>query len=279
VTGQTYTESQIKEFAKEITYQLQGKDIGNGIVARGCKSMGRTLIYEYDVPIAWQPYDGLKKEIITGLKTADAAKLYYSNDIDIIYKYYSPDGIVNQISIKSDELGNVKLNSLGNYLSIKDHPKSKGVNLEIRAPVGWDILEGDRPNVVKKFAKDGNGYLILVTENMTFFSRKESEKILLEEDTLNQMINEYSSILEEMEVLETSVVTIDTYPALYIKAKGKKERLGLNLSIVFSSYTILYEDRIVTLQGFRIDKSKYRSLEQVFFSITNSVIFPDQYKK
>ena len=79
---------------------------------------------------------------------------------------------------------------LGEYVSIKNHPKSKGVDLKLRAPIGWELKEGDRPNIVKKFTKDGSTYLILIKENMTFFSRKMSREVLEDASTRKELITE-----------------------------------------------------------------------------------------
>ena len=63
---------------------------------------------------------------------------------------------------------------LGEYLSLKDHPKAKGVNMKIKVPIGWEVKDGDRPNIVKKFIKGDNVYLIQIRDNITFFSRNKS---------------------------------------------------------------------------------------------------------
>ena len=79
---------------------------------------------------------------------------------------------------------------LGEYISIKDHPKAKGVNMKLKAPIGWEISEGDRPNVVKKFVKDGNSFIVLVKDNVTFFSRKEIKELFKDDKFTNEFIQE-----------------------------------------------------------------------------------------
>lgn len=182
--------------------------------------------------------------------------------------------------------GNPKLNSvelkqtiqeLGQYISIKDHPKAKGVNMKLKVPIGWQLSEGDRPNVVKKFVKDGNTFMILVKDNFTFFSRKEVRDLLKDDKFLKEFVGEFSSALKSPQLIEHSVVTIDNYPALTFKVKGKVERSGIVFPVIMKCWVFLYEDKIIALQSAGFGNSNFKNLEITYSSITNSVIFPEQY--
>lgn len=274
--GQTFSESDIKKLANQVNEQLRGVDIGNGITARGCLSIGRTLIYQYDVPEYWQAPENIKEVLIANQKTAGAAKNYFLHDIDVDFYYYKGNSLVEKVSIKSNEFSTYNF-ELGEYLSIKDHPKSKDVNLKLKVPIGWEVEEGDRPNIVKKFTKGGNTYLILIKENMTFFSRNETRDLISDESFVTEFIQETSSVMKNSEILEKSIVTIDTYPTLQFKVSGKMERSGITIPMVMKCWVVFFEDKIVFLQSMGINNAEFRALEQLYFLITNSVIFPDQY--
>lgn len=274
--GQSFSESDIKKLADQVNEQLKGVDIGNGITARGCLSIGRTLIYQYDVPEYWQPPENIKQEVIANLKTAGAAKTYFLYDIDVDFYYYKGNSLIKKVTVKSNEFSTYSY-ELGEYVSIKDHPKSKGVNLKLKAPVGWAVKEGDRPNIVKKFTKDGSSYLILIKDNMTFFSRSESKELLNDASFINEFVEETSSAMMNSEVLDKSIVTIDTYPTVQFKVIGKMERSGITIPMIVRCWVVFYEDKIVFLQSMGIDNAEFRALEQLYFLITNSVIFPEQY--
>lgn len=182
--------------------------------------------------------------------------------------------------------GNPKLNSvelkqsiqeLGQYISIKDHPKAKGVNMKLKIPIGWQLSEGDRPNVVKKFVKDGNSFIILVKDNATFFSRKEIKELLKDDNFTNEFIHELGSKLQSLQLVNKSVVTVDNYPALLFKVSGNVERTGLRFPVIMKCWLIFYEDKVVYLQSAGINNSNFNLLEFLYTSITNSVIFPEQY--
>jgi hypothetical protein len=172
---------------------------------------------------------------------------------------------------------NQSILNLGQYISIKDHPKAKGVNMKLKAPIGWKVSDGDRPNVVKTFVKDGNTFMVLVKDNVTFFSRKEVRELLKDDKFLNEFVEEVSSILKSPQIIEQSVVTIDNYPAASFKVRGIIERSGIVIPVMIKCWFILYEDKIVYLQSMGIDNSNFKLLEILYLSIINSVIFPEQY--
>jgi len=276
IFGQSFSESDIKELANQVNEQIKGVDIGNGITAKGCLALGRTLIYQYDVPDYWEAPSNIKEELISNLKTAGAAKNYFLYDIDVDFYYYKGNSLIKKVSVKSNEFSTYNF-ELGEYLSIKDHIKSKDVNLKLKVPQGWEVKEGDRPNIVKKFTKDGNTYLILIKDNMTFFSRSESKELLSDESFVNEFVEESSSFMKNSDVIDKSVVTIDTYPSVTFKVRGKMERSGITIPMIMRCWVVFYEDKIVFLQSMGIDNAEFKALERLYFLITNSVIFPDQY--
>ena len=83
--------------------------------------------------------------------------------------------------------------------------------------------------------------------------------------------------IKNPEVLDKSVVTIDTYPSVTFKVRGKMERSGITIPMIMRCWVVFYEDKIVFLQSMGVDNAEFRALEQLYFLITNSVIFPDQY--
>lgn len=274
--GQTLSEIDIKKLANQINQQLKGVDLGNNIIVRGCLSNGRTLIYQYEVPSYWDPPASIKEEVISNFKTAGTAKSYFLYDIDVDFYYYKGNSLIKKVSVKSNEFSNYNF-ELSEYLSIKNHEKAKDVNLKIKIPQGWEIKEGDRPNIVKKFTKNGNTYLILIKDNMTFFSRGQSRELLGNENFINEFVEETSSFMTDAEVIDKSVVTVDTYPAVTFKVRGKMERSGVTIPMIMRCWIVFYEDKLVFLQSMGIDNAEFKALEQLYFLLTNSVIFPDQY--
>jgi hypothetical protein len=276
VTAQSFTENDLKTMAREINTQLKGTYLGNGITVRGCIAYNRTLVYQYDVDEFWYPPENMKEDLISNFKEAGNAKIFFNNDIDVDFHYYFGNKLQKRVSIKSNEFSDLNFD-LGNYISIEGHPKAKGVNLKLKPPVGWAIEEGDRPNIVKKFVYDNNSYMIIVKDNITFFSRNEVRELLEDDVYVNEFISDASSFLQYPEILNHVIVTIDKYPTLVFTMKGQMERSGIKMSLIFKNWIIFYEDKIVFLQCGGINNNEFYTLEGLFNLITNSVIFPEQY--
>ena len=274
--SQAISETDISKLAVRVSQQMKGVDIGDGVKAKGCISLERTLIYQYEVPDYWEAPNNIKEEIISNLKTAGVANTYFLENIDVEFYYYKGNSLTKKVSVKSNEFSTFDF-TLGEYLSIKDHPKAKEVNLKLKVPVGWEVKEGDRPNVVKKFVKDANTYLITIKNNVTFFSRKQMRESLQEDNYVKEFVQEVSSVLKNPQVIDQSIVTIDRYPAVQFKIKGGMENSGLTIPIIMRCWVVFYEDKIIFLQAGGIDNPEFRALEQLFSLITNSVIFPEQY--
>jgi hypothetical protein len=274
--SQTISENEIKEFAKNVYNQSKEIDLGNGISVIGCIAVGRTLFYQYNVPDKWLAPLNLKEDLISNWKTIGIAKTFFLNNINVDFHYYKNNRIVKKISIKSSEFSNYSF-KLGDYISINGHPKAKKINLKLKVPVGWEIMEGDRPNIVKKFVNGTNNYMILTKNFISFVSRKEAKEMLLDKEFTNEFVNEIASILINPQILNQNITTIDTYPAIELTIKGEYEKFGNKIGMIMKFWIIFYEDKLVFLQGGGIDNAEFKALEKLYNLITNSVIFPEQY--
>jgi hypothetical protein len=273
--SQSLSENDIKKLAKELNVKLKGTSIENGVTVQGCYAIERTLVYLYDVTDDWYPPQSMKEDLLANFKESGISDTYFNNEIDVDFQYYSGNILRKRISIKSNEFSNLNF-TLGDYLSIKGHPKAKDVDFKIKIPVGWEIKEGDRPNVIKTFTHKGNTFLIIIKDNATFFSRNEARQFL-KPDYVEELIAESSSSLKNTETLNSQIITIDTYPAVEFTIRGNKESSGYDIRLIMKSWLIFYEDKIVLLQCAGLDGKEFKTLESLYNLIASSVIFPEQY--
>lgn len=274
--AKTLTENDIKEMAKQINDKLIDLDFSNGIKMKGCTAFNRTLIYQYEVNEYWYPIENMKEILINNIKEAGNAEFFFNNDIDIYYYYYYDKNLVKKIQIESNELCDLNF-ELGDYISIKGHSKAKDVDLKIQCPIGWKIEEGQRPHIVKKFVYNNSSYIIIIVDNITFFSRNEVRELFEDENYIDELIREASSFLTNAEILNQGVVTIESYPTIVFTIKGEAERSGVKINLIMKNWIIFYEDKIIYLQCAGINNYEFFYLENIFNLITNSIIFPEQY--
>ena len=76
---------------------------------------------------------------------------------------------------------------------------------------------------------------------------------------------------------EKSIIKVDNFPALSFSILGEMEQMGITFSAKMKVWYIMYEDKIVLLQCLALNNAELKQLDKLFFLITNSVIFPDQY--
>lgn len=274
--SQSFTENDIKELAGTINQKVKGIDVGNGIIVRGCIAVGRTLVYQYDVPKNWEAQENLKEDLIANFKTIGTAKNLFLQKINVVLYYFKGNRIAKKVSINSIEFSTFNF-KLGEYISIKDHSKAKDVNLKLKVPIGWEISEADRPNIVKKFVNGNNSYMILIKDYMSFLSRKLAIEMLSDQEFQNELIDGVNSFLKNPQILNQNVITVGTYPTLEFTVKGEVERLGYKFGMIMKFWYVFYEDKIITLQGGGLDNAEFKVLENLYTSITNSVVFPEQY--
>lgn len=273
--SQSFSENDIKKLALEVDKKIKGVDV-DGMTARGCIALGRTLVYQYDIPANWEFPNNMKTEIINNFETAGLSKFYFQNGINVLFYYYHQNSLIKKINIQSSELSPFKF-ELSEYINLTGHPKAKEVSLKFKYPEKWEVLEGDRPNVVKKFVFDSNTFLILIKDNFTFLSRKETRTLLSDEEFSNQLLQEFTGILKNSRILEKKLITVDRYPALEYTVEGEMERSGIEFKLLMKGWYIFHEDKAIIFQAAGSNKSEFQSLENLYTSIINSVIFPEQY--
>jgi len=274
--SQSFTDNDLKQIATEINAKSKGVDFGNGVTLKNCFVFKRTFIYQYNVDENWYPPENMKEILIANFKEAGYAEDYFKNEINAEFYYYFGNKLLKKINIKSAEFSYLDF-ELGDFISINDHLKAKGVNLKLKYPIGWKIEEGDRPNIVKKFVYKNNSFMIIVKDNITFFSRNEIRELFKDKEYINEFVTDASSFLQNPEILYQSIVTVDRYPTLLFTLKGKMERSGIKMDLIFKNWIVFYEDKIVYLQCGGLDNNEFNTLEKLYTSITNSVIFPEQY--
>ena len=276
LVAQNISESQILETAEYVNDNLTGKDIGDGVIVRSCRSIGRTLIYSYDVPTYWDPIDNIEEELLQNLKVSGEAKTYYENEININYYYYKGNSLIKAVKYKYNDFSPYDI-SLGEYLDLKGHAKSKGVNFKIKVPHGWEVREGNLPNVIKVFSFNQNLMSILVKDNLTFFSRSQAEELLSDQEFTDDFILNSGTAVSNGEIIDKSVMTIGTYPSLTFKIRGDVEQSGINFSAITRSWIIYYEDKLIVLNALGIKESDFEAYEKLYLMVINSIVFPEQY--
>lgn len=276
------SESKIKEIATDI------KNKGDEGMF-DCFAEGRTIVIKYRF-----------KDILEYILFLDDGRLIThwedeflaicaTNFIKIRYEIYYEDEN-NKSQLRIFELKSSDFLDLNNTerISLKDHPKSNGVNISLKKPRGWIIEEGERPHIVQKYSVKGGTvtYMIQIHEFPTFISKNEAQLIIegnsdiVEEWSWEELVQEMLSSFEEVEILSSEISRVDRYPARRIECKYSKTSGIIKISMYTIVWVIFYEDSLVFLWGQSVfPENEFEVLKYgaLFNLITNHIVFNDQY--
>lgn len=264
---------EIAKSKMDLPFKIPGTDV----VMIDMITVGRNILYTYEVNEDWYPADNGREQIIESLSEKEK-KVYIEQDVGLMYHYVRGKSIISRVYIPSSELGEkTRLTDLGNYVSFKSHPKAKGVNIKLKQPVNFELLEGARPNIVAKFNNKENNlvYLIQINHFPYFISRTSISAELSSKSEVESFALEFISSLDA-EYVSSKLVAVDQYPAIEIIYDQSIEAAGQKKQMKVVSWVIPYEDKLINLSGFS-DGSNFDKNYYVFFNITNSVVFEDQY--
>ena len=277
VLSQTLDSDQIRQIADKTNEELPFNIPGSGgVVMVNATSFGRNIIYTYEVPSDWFPYDDAKEQIINNLSD-EQKQFFFRQKINLNYNYMRDNNFINRLFISYKDLDIPNIDDLGDYLSYKSHPKAKGVNIKIKNPLAFEKLEGDRPNVVAKYNNSENNlvYTLVIGELPTFFSRQDTRDYVFVGDSnslAKEMTDDFGGSLVSSRFLE-----IDRYPAIeYIYDISRELFDGKNITMRSIAWQIYYEDRVISINA-GTEKDRFEKNKYVFYKITNSILFEDQY--
>lgn len=269
--GQSLSNEDIKILSEKLNSEFRGVDVdpSSGVKGRGVFSLGRKLVYQYDVPDNWKPFDNVKQMLIHNLIESGNTNLYVKGQVDVGYYYFKKDRLIKSVDIEWEEL----TFKLGDYIELTNHPKSNGLEYKIKKPLGWEIKEGDGPHIVKKFTSGKNIYLIYINETGQFFTKKEVQEFFENETDREEFINEFSKS-NEFDIKINKVVTIERYPFIYTSGSIQQERMGIELNGTVHFWMSFIEDQFIYFMG-----SSYSEEDSYmdFFRITNSIKLLNQY--
>jgi hypothetical protein len=270
----TISETKLKEFAEDASLQIEGVNFGGGVVGRQAIAVGRNLVFQYDVPEDWRPYEDAKDILISTLKESGQGDFYFKESIVVSYAYIKKNSAPTVITLKPQELSSVTL-QLDDYVSINGHLKSKGINLRIRPPKGWTVEEGNSPNVVKKFVNKGRVFVIITKDAATFFSRSAYREMYSDEASIRDFAKSVNCAGGEL--VDYALVTVGMHPGIQLESKCPKEIIGKKYVIPQISWSIFYEDKTVLLMGMGSNNVEFGELKNLYSMVAATTSFPEQF--
>lgn len=166
--------------------------------------------------------------------------------------------------------------------TVKGHSKAKGTDWQVKVPLSWKALEGDRPNIIQKFVNDygdGDCMIVLMVHDVDILDSEVAE-LLSDENLVKVIFNEAG------EVIEYEKMIIDNFPGGMIEIEQIVERLDITAKVRMQQYFAFRDSKMYILQGaigsvhsadnydMVREMGKYAPL---FRLVANSIIINDQY--
>ena len=173
----------------------------------------------------------------------------------------------------------VSFGQLGEYYFSNGHPKSKGLNFQIKKPLGFEQSEGDRPNIVQKWQKNKNetskylSFMILVKNDafIKTLNREEWIQYLKYEGGVEDLVSGNPSSSN------SEFLIIDNYPGVITDVVYEGQRLNITAKMYMTNITVFVESHSFTLQLSSFVKRNRDNYKKLLYQLANSIIFPDQY--
>ena len=175
---------------------------------------------------------------------------------------------------------------LGSKFDTKNHPKAKGVWATVRYPAGWEVKEGERPNIVQKFSGDFNGlFVVLSLQILNAGGPVEKECSGM---PTGEFADAFSDKPNGQVAYNVRKTRHEEKPAFIYELQSKQERLGMTFTLANSVMTVCYKNTIISAwcSPTKIDTStksisatqrELKLAEPLCFQYFNSLVLMDKY--
>lgn len=155
--------------------------------------------------------------------------------------------------------------------------KAKGLRLNMKYPISWKSIEGERPHVVRKFVQPDNYALsiILVNKLDKPFTNAEIDELFTTEG-LKSIISENSNFISSNPNLK-----IEGLKAGSIDYSTSAVRMDRHFNSYNRFYVFVYKEYFVMIQFMVLNKigesdlsvnSRFNTLKPLFYQMFNSIV-------
>lgn len=168
------------------------------------------------------------------------------------------------------------------FTSSKD-PRAKGLDFSIEYPSSWTILEPDRPNVVKNImSPSGSEILVILVKKMPGIPDR--EQLAMVRKIMSTAEGLPSISIKSRFLGGSDKTVIDNLPASTLEYVSLNRVMETDVLARGLTYTILYEDYVVTLMFNAMDtdanraNAKYQANEFLFQRMAASFVLLTRWK-
>lgn len=168
----------------------------------------------------------------------------------------------------------------------KGHPKAKGVWATVRYPAGWEVKEGERPNIVQKFSGDYKGIFTILLLQI----RQVDQPI--EQECKNTPVRDVPEMFSDPEskiVADNArKINHEQKPGFLFDIRQNIERAGQGFDVHQRTMMICYKNTMISLicGPMKVDRERQKmtsskalldEVNPVCHQFFNSLVLMDNY--
>lgn len=165
----------------------------------------------------------------------------------------------------------------------KGHPKAKGVWLSIRYPQSFEMEEGERPNIVKKFSGNYQGVFTLLMVQVKSAGQN------IEQECKSASPREWEEIFTEADsgMIATNAVKVthEFQPGAVYNVNHSSFRAGISLNGAYKIMSLCYKDKLISASCGAVSAQtetvnstrKLQKIEPICTQYFNSLVLMDKY--
>lgn len=171
----------------------------------------------------------------------------------------------------------------------KDHPKAKGIEMQISYPSTWKAAEGTRPNILQKFvgrSETGMDMMSITTRTLPApFDKElspEEKNEVLSEEGVTEMLPPDGKLLSH------KITKIDGEPCAMVEFLVVSERAGMKIAQKGMFFAIVRPGTLILIQiatgadatkGMDALNARYESVKPLYTMIGSSCVFVDKWEE
>ncbi len=171
--------------------------------------------------------------------------------------------------------------------STLDHPKAKGLHLEIKIPGSWMSREGNRPNIVQFFKSEyGRNDPSAIVMVQQFTPPKGVRVTQRDIDSVFSPSGLREFVPDNAKVLESKAIVLEGQKGGMWVFEMSADRLDVSITMRMLQYVVFYKNRLIFLQfsagGSPSDRNEWTTTFEMnrplFQMVANSLVIMDKYK-
>lgn len=161
----------------------------------------------------------------------------------------------------------------------KDHPKSQGLNIEIKYPKNWKKEEGNRPHIVQKFTNKFRVCMLHVQDFPFSLSAKKWKEIAADKDMIKESFFDVIKVSD----LKISSTEYSMIPGNLIEFNMFQSQAGIGMHMYALWHSMYYKNTMISLQCMASHPDKetakqiYDESYPIFRLMGNDIILHNQF--